>query len=276
MGTGRLSLHTAIAQARKQVWRANHRQPNLATTRVCGYDAGMDAHQEKPRIVLASGSLRRRQFLLELGLDFTVAAADIDETPLPGEHPGGMTARLAEEKARAAARRLATAAGTTLIIASDTTVALDDTIYGKPADPGDATRMLVALRGRTHEVISAVSVLHLPSDRQATRVNTTLVEMRNYADEEIADYVASGDPLDKAGAYGIQTRPFSPAASITGCYASVMGLPLADLRDLLAEFGLPLALPVERVCGLFNTFACCAGMPAHAAHIDLDEAQPGS
>jgi MAF protein len=219
-------------------------------------------------IILASGSQRRQQFLRELGLSFTVIVADIDETPLPGEHPGAMTCRLAEEKARAVARRLAPEQAQ-LIIASDTTVALGDAIYGKPGGNEDATRMLADLRNRPHQVISAVSVLHLPDDRQSTRINTTTVTMRNYNDEEIAAYVATGDPLDKAGAYAIQARDFNCVTAIDGCYASVMGLPLADLRDLLAEFGVTTPASIPTICGLFNTFACCARTTTHATHISF-------
>jgi septum formation protein len=217
-----------------------------------------------PDLILASGSQRRQQFLTELGLPFRVVVADIDETPLPAEHPGAMTWRLAEEKARAVALRLAPVATPALIIASDTTVALGDEIYGKPLDADDAVRMLVDLRGRPHSVISAVSILRLPDDRQTTRVNTTQVLMRDYGDAEIEAYVASGDPLDKAGAYGIQERTFACVAALDGCYASVMGLPLGDLRDLLAEFDVTVPVAVEEVCARFNTFACCASRAPEA------------
>lgn len=231
-----------------------------------------------PHLILASGSQRRQQFLRELGLACTVIVADIDETPLPGEHPGAMTCRLAEEKARAVALRLGqnenadSAGAETLIIASDTTVALGDAIYGKPVDAGDARRMLRDLRARQHQVISAVSILHLPSDRQATRINTTAVEMRNYSDAEIDAYVRTGDPLDKAGAYGIQARDFNPVGRLAGCYAGVMGLPLADLADLLAEFGVTVTASIPVVCGLYNTFACCAATPSHSTGISFDPA----
>jgi len=212
-------------------------------------------------IILASGSQRRQRFLQELGLDFSVVVADIDETPLPGEHPGAMTWRLAEEKAREAARRIG-AGASRIIVASDTTVALGDVIYGKPVDAADAVRMLADLRNGPHQVISAVSVLRLPDDRQTTRINTTTVFMRDYSDAEIAAYVATDDPLDKAGAYAIQAQDFACVAALEGCHASVMGLPLADLRDLLAEFGVGVPVPVAAVCGLFNTLACCARDPA--------------
>lgn len=219
------------------------------------------------RLILASGSQRRQEFFRQLGLAFNVVVADIDETPLDNEHPGAMTCRLAEEKARAVSLRLGLENVDALIVASDTTVAIDNVIYGKPVDAADARRMLLDLRDRSHQVISAVSVLHLPSDRQSTRVNTTTVTMRNYGDAEIDAYVASGDPLDKAGAYGIQARDFDPVASLDGCYAGVMGLPLADLADLLAEFGVTITAPIAEVCGLYNTFACCARTPAHSARI---------
>lgn len=227
------------------------------------------------RLILASGSQRRQQFLRELGLPHTVIVADIDETPLPDEHPAAMTCRLAEEKARAVALRLAEESGAqgvaALIVASDTTVALDNVIYGKPLDNADARRMLLDLRNRPHQVISAVSVLHLPDERQSTRVNTTTVFMRHYSEAEVDAYVASGDPLDKAGAYGIQARGFNPVSQLKGCYASVMGLPLADLTDLLREYGVTISASIPQVCGLYNTFACCAANPAHATSIAWTE-----
>lgn len=221
-------------------------------------------------LILASASQRRQQFLRDLGLTYTVHVADIDETPLPGESPVAMTQRLAEGKAQAVAQRLAQAPAQQLIIASDTTVALDGEIYGKPVDAADAMRMLRDLRARAHEVISAVTVLHLPSGQLTTRVNRTQVTMRAYADHEIAAYVASGDPLDKAGAYGIQSPGFSPACALDGCYASVMGLPLADLGELLALHGVRSPQAPAEVCAVLNPFPCCAAQAAHTMHADFD------
>jgi septum formation protein len=209
-------------------------------------------------IVLASASLRRQQFLRDLGLTFTALATDIDETPLPGEAPEAMTLRLAIAKAQAAASRLPGAAGAQLVIASDTTVAMDGIIYGKPEDAADADRMLRALRGRSHQVYSALCLLRLPDGERHTHINRTDVMMRDYSDAEIAAYVASGDPLDKAGAYGIQTAPFRPVSGLRGCFASVMGLPLADLRDLLASFGVPIRHHVAAICHGYGAQACCA------------------
>lgn len=224
---------------------------------------------DTPHLILASGSPRRQQFFRELGLAFRVLAADIDETPLPGEHPGAMTCRLAEEKARAVAARLGEDAGPALIVAADTTVALGDEIYGKPDDAEHARRMLCDLRAGPHQVFSAVSILQLPGERQATRINTTNVHMRNYRDDEIDAYIATGDPLDKAGAYGIQASDFHCVAQLQGCYAGVMGLPLADLAELLAEFGCPVTGDVRSVCRRFNTFQCCAAAPSHSVDIAL-------
>ncbi len=220
-------------------------------------------------LILASASQRRQQFLRDLGLPFTIHVADIDETPLPQEDPAAMTQRLAEAKARTVADRLDPLPADALIIASDTTVALGAEIYGKPADAADAVRMLRDLRNRDHVVISAVSVLRLSDRRLATRVNVTTVTMRAYTDAEIDAYVASGDPLDKAGAYGIQSPGFAPACALDGCYASVMGLPLGDLCELLVGFGVQPRQDVATVCLQHNPFTCCAAEKMHLAHIQF-------
>jgi septum formation protein len=238
--------------------------------RVCGASGIKDAMTPPIALILASASQRRQQFLRDLGLPFTVHVADIDETPLPQEEPAAMTQRLAEAKARTVADRLATTPTDALIIASDTTVALGGEIYGKPTNDADATRMLRDLRNRDHVVISAVSVLRLSDQRQATRVNVTTVTMRAYTDAEIAAYVASGDPLDKAGAYGIQSPGFAPACALDGCYASVMGLPLNDLCELLAQFGVRPPQHVADVCLQFNPFTCCAAKASQRTHIAFD------
>ena len=221
-----------------------------------------------PFLILASASQRRQRFLHDLGLAFTIVVADIDETPLPKEDPAAMTQRLAEAKAQAVATRLP-AADAALIIASDTTVALGSEIYGKPLDAADAVRMLRDLRDGVHDVISAVTVLRTSDGWLATRINRTLVTMRDYSDGEIDAYVASGDPMDKAGAYGIQSPGFAPACALDGCFASVIGLPLADLCDLLAEFGVRVSRSPAQVCAAINPFPCCANRSAHITHIDF-------
>lgn len=219
------------------------------------------------RLVLASTSPRRQAFLRELGLAFTVAAADVDETPLPGEAPAALAARLAEQKAQAVAARLS-AQGRALVIAADTVVALDDQVLGKPVDAAEARWMLALLRDGPHQVHSAVSLLDTGRNVQETRLCSTTVVMRAYSDEEIDAYVATGDPLDKAGAYAIQHPVFAPARALMGCLSGVVGLPLGVLRDLLLEAGV-LVGPVVPVCERQGSFPCCrrAQEPA-ASRID--------
>lgn len=209
------------------------------------------------RLVLASGSPRRQQFLRELGLDFEVQVADIDETPNTGEAPIALAARLATAKACAVAERLDPAGGVYVIIAADTVVALGNQLLGKPVDAAEATHMLTRLRDREHEVHTSVSVLCWPGGEQQTWVNTTQVQMRNYHDTEIAAYVATGDPLDKAGAYAIQHPDFAPVCALRGCMSGVIGLPLGDLRTLLANARVELATAVAPVCRRQTHFPCC-------------------
>jgi septum formation protein len=211
--------------------------------------------QFKP-LVLASTSPRRQAFLRELGLTFTVIPADIDETPLDGEAPVALAHRLASSKAQAVAGRV-NPGEPAVIVAADTVVALGKVLLGKPEDAADATRMLVMLRNRAHEVHSAVSVLDMASGLIETKVNNTTVWMRDYSDADIAAYVESGDPLDKAGAYAIQHPTFAPAQRISGCLSGVVGLPLGDLRELLARSGVPLVGNVVCVCEAQTHFTCC-------------------
>jgi MAF protein len=208
-------------------------------------------------LILASASPRRRQFLQELGLTVQVIVANIDETPQPGEAPAALVERLAISKSRAVASRLTSTNAPSLIVAADTVVALDSLVLGKPADARAATAMLQQLRNRLHQVYSGVAVLDATSGLERSKVNTTHVWMRNYSDVEINSYVASGDPLDKAGAYAIQHREFDPAQTLDGCLSSVMGLPLGDLYDLLASSGVVPPNPFVTVCQRHTNFACC-------------------
>ncbi|CAN5865958.1 Maf family protein [soil metagenome] len=209
------------------------------------------------QLILASASPRRQQFLYDLGLDFTIKVADIDETPWPNETPIALAQRLAETKAQTVAQRLLPDHPPCLIIAADTVVALGSTLLGKPAHAQEATEMLVALRHKIHEVHTGLSVFATNSGQQRTIVNTTRVRMRNYSDAAIAAYVATGDPLDKAGAYAIQHREFDPAEAVDGCLSGVMGLPLGDLRNLLASFGVTLSQSVALACTRHGDFGCC-------------------
>lgn len=209
------------------------------------------------QIILASGSPRRQQFLRELGTDFIVQVADIDETPYVDEAPIALALRLAESKAQAVAGRLTEDQLPAVIIAADTVVALGNHLLGKPVDDAEATAMLTLLRDREHEVHTSVSVLCWPGGEQQSRVNTSQVQMRNYSDPEVAAYVVTGDPRDKAGAYAIQHPVFAPVCALRGCISGVIGLPLGDLRELLAQAGVALPAPVAPVCRRQTTFACC-------------------
>lgn len=205
-----------------------------------------------PDLILASQSPRRQQLLAALGYTFTVDAADVDETPLPGERPDALACRLCRAKAAAVAARHPSA----VILAADTVVALDGALLGKPADPAEAVAMLRALRGRTHQVYTAVSIA--AAGAVTARLSVSNVTMRAYSDEEIAAYVATGDPLDKAGAYAIQHPRFSPVAAWEGCYAGIMGLPLALAHEMLAAAGVTASVGVATVCRGLNGGHCCA------------------
>ncbi|MDE3091011.1 MAG: septum formation protein Maf [Chloroflexota bacterium] len=200
-------------------------------------------------MILASTSPRRRELIPLFGLEFKFISADMDESPRAGEPPAELVRRLSRAKAALGARVEPTA----LVVAADTVVALDNTILGKPQDAADATRMLKLLRARAHVVYSGVTVAR--SARQITHVATTTVWMRDYSDAEIAGYVATGDPLDKAAAYAIQHRAFRPVARIDGCHANVMGLPLCHLYRALKAFGVARNEP-DRACQAHLQIVC--------------------
>lgn len=213
-------------------------------------------------LVLASASERRRALLALLGLPFVVWPVQIDETARPGESPVHLTARLSATKAATARQQLVQAGladSYSLVIGADTVVALQDQIFGKPRDAAEATAMLRQLRGRMHTVHSAVAIVEIASGRAVIHITTSRVWMRAYSDAEIAAYVASGDPLDKAGAYAIQHAGFHPVERLEGCFSSVVGLPLATLAQGLAHFGIHLDLAdgVAGVCRTWTGHACC-------------------
>jgi septum formation protein len=205
------------------------------------------------KIILASNSPRRRELLALMNLEFQVIAADIDETPLAEEDPQDYVIRMAADKARAVKIKVNP---NSVVIASDTTVVDGDQILGKPRDDADAIRMLSQLRGRDHQVFTAIAVLNLDSDEMVTDICGTNVPMRNYSDEEMSVYVASGDPLDKAGAYAIQHTGFHPVENLRGCFANVMGLPLCHLTRLLTEFNLQVGTNVPSACQAALRYHC--------------------
>ncbi len=208
-------------------------------------------------LILASTSPRRRELVILFDRAFTFLSADVDESPRGGEPPDELVSRLSRAKAEACperSRRIgARQFPDSLVVAADTVVALDDTILGKPKDSADAARMLRLLRSRAHVVYSGLTVTR--GTRQLTQVATTTVWMRDYADAEIAAYIATGDPLDKAAAYAIQYDAFRPVARIDGCHANVMGLPLCHLFRALREFGIDVNEP-DRACQAHLQIVC--------------------
>ncbi|MCC6792960.1 MAG: septum formation inhibitor Maf [Thermomicrobiales bacterium] len=202
-------------------------------------------------LILASASPRRFDLLSTLGLPFTVVTSGVDEEVEDDSRPGEMVVHLAERKAQSVAGSLIGA----LVIGADTTVAIDGLVLNKPLDADDARRMLRLLRGRDHEVWTGVVVLDAATGRQEQRAVRSLVRMRAYSDDEIEAYVATGEPLDKAGAYAIQGGAGVFVERIEGCYANVVGLPLCALSELLAGFDLTIEtgdpvcrLPTGRPC----------------------------
>ena len=188
-----------------------------------------DAERRLPKLVLASGSPRRRELLAVLVERFEVRPADIDESVRADESPSAYVQRMAREKAAA----LALDAWT---LGADTSVVRAGAILGKPTDADDAVRMLHALAGRAHHVHSAVA-LRAPDGRIEVRESVTEVEFAGPDEAWIARYVASGDPLDKAGAYGIQGAPAAWIRAIRGSYSGVVGLPLFETAELLRAAG---------------------------------------
>ena len=195
-----------------------------------------------PKIYLASRSPRRRELLKQIGVPFELLMlrerlgreADINEDALPGEAPEDYVRRVCEAKAGIAWRRV-TERRMVLhpVLAADTTVCLDGQILGKPADHADATRMLKLLSGSEHRVLSAVALQS--GERRLLAVSDSLVRFRDIADQEIAAYVASEEPMGKAGAYAIQGRAAVFVATLSGSYSGVMGLPLYETAELLTK-----------------------------------------
>lgn len=185
------------------------------------------------RLVLGSASPRRRELLAGLVPEFTVRPSEIDEHLDPGPLDAAL-ASLALRKARA----VAAGATDAVVLAADTVVVIDDVVLGKPRDADDARAMLRQLRGREHRVVTAIAVLDATTDRADTAVVTSRVLMARYPDDVIEDYVRSGEPLGKAGAYAIQGRGGALVDGLVGSYSNVVGLPLAETRRLLLAFGI--------------------------------------
>ena len=191
--------------------------------------------RQKFELILASASPRRAEILRNAGFDFEVVPVHADESLRPGEAATDYVRRLAEEKARIVARQLAkdAAGDSTFIIAADTVVVIDNEILGKPSSAANARDMLHRLSGKTHEVYTGLSVLRGNASR--TVVEMTRVTFVTLSKQEIEDYIATGEPFDKAGAYAIQGQGGNFISRIEGCYFNVMGLPLARLYAILRE-----------------------------------------
>jgi septum formation protein len=194
-------------------------------------------------LVLASASPRRQELLRNAGIPFSVFAANISEVPLPGENPRHCAERLAREKAQAA---LLQQPGK-FVLGADTIVVVDGEILGKPRNPADALRMLRLLSGRAHQVITGVCLVgslrtgnqKLATGFEDTRSENTKVTMTDLTDEEIQSYIATGEPMDKAGAYAIQGMASRWIPRIEGDYFNVVGLPIALVQTMLKEHGVP-------------------------------------
>lgn len=186
------------------------------------------------RLILASASPRRAEILRDAGFHFSVLSSAVDETPFPGESPQEHVERLAEAKAELAVARTV---GPAIIIAADTVVVLEGKVIGKPRSTDDARLMLEQLSGRTHSVITGVTLVRLPDSERRSFVESTLVHFTTLSSEEILRYLATDEPYDKAGAYAIQGRAGRFVSRVEGCYFNVVGLPLAHVNTALADLG---------------------------------------
>jgi septum formation protein len=186
------------------------------------------------KLILASTSPRRAAILHDAGFSFIVVSSAVDETPFPGEPPHEHVQRLADAKADLVAARTI---GPAIVLAADTVVTLEGHIFGKPRSSDDARHMLEKLSGRIHAVLTGVTLIRLPDAERRSFVESTLVHFAQLSEEEIARYLATEEPHDKAGAYAIQGRAGRYIPRIEGDYFNVVGLPLAHITQALAELG---------------------------------------
>lgn len=189
------------------------------------------------RIVLASASPRRDQLLRTLGIEARIMPSDADESFDSNATPSEIAIELAVRKALAVGDTLRLRGEPGIVIGADTIVVQGGRILGKPDNPEHALAMLTELQGTWHEVYTGVAVIDVPSGKSATGVRTTRVHMKSCSNEQLARYIATGEPADKAGAYAIQGLGAALVESIEGCYTNVVGLPLSLLGDMLTQFG---------------------------------------
>lgn len=185
------------------------------------------------------------------GFSFNIVPSDIDESRHSDESPPDTVLRLACEKAQKVVSEV-----NGLVLAADTIVADGDELLGKPVDQADAKRMLLQLRGRVHQVYTGIALIDSQTGESYDDVCRTDVPMRAYTDAEIDAYLATGDPMDKAGAYAIQHPGFHPVENLSGCYASVMGLPICRLIPGLRQFGLEIPKEMPQRCEAYLDYRC--------------------
>ena len=202
-------------------------------------------------LILASNSPRRSELLGLFSLPFCVIPADIDEDQRAGEPPLAYVQRMAYQKALAIAGE-----HTGLVIAADTIVVDEGALLGKPQSQSEARWMLAQLRGRVHQVHTHIAIVDPNTGHSSDAVCSTDVPMRAYSDVEIDAYITTGDPMDKAGAYGIQNGDFHPVEELQGCFASVMGLPLCHLAVGLRLFGMEVMDGLPERCQAFLGYEC--------------------
>ena len=201
------------------------------------------------RLILASGSPRRRQLLGLLGVPFEVIVSDVDESLVTVADPAENALETARLKAAAVVAMLRPKmTHATVILGSDTNVALGDLILGKPRDAQEAFETLQLLRGKVHQVHTGVVLIDVISAEIQQFVSTSDVYMRDYTDAHIAEYIQTGDPMDKAGSYAIQHPIFRPVERYDGCYAGIMGLPICQLTTPLSAMGLGIRNTIDTTC----------------------------
>jgi MAF protein len=203
-------------------------------------------------ILLASNSPRRKELLSLTGWDFRVITVDVDEGQKDGETPLQYVRRVAADKAS----RITNAKRDDLVITADTIVINGNEILGKPVSQADAAQILRLLRGREHQVVTSFMLNQSGKKRVEVDECCSQVRMRSYSEEEIAAYVASGDPMDKAGAYAVQNRIFHPVTDFRGCFANVMGLPLCHLARTLKKFGIIPMKNIPAACQAYLQYHC--------------------
>ena len=213
-------------------------------------------------LLLASHSPRRRELLSFIGIPFDVASTDVDEGLNPDESPKDYVLRLAEVKARAFSGRQPSPSALSrgerglIIIGSDTAVVDAGETLGKPRDKSEAESMLRQLRGRTHQVYTAIALYDETSDTVFSELCISDVPMRDYSDVEMDAYIETGDPMDKAGGYAIQNGAFAPVEHFDGCFASVMGFPLCHLARSLKKAGIEVSADLPQACRSSLNYEC--------------------